>query len=166
MKFYISNDLLIRENPQTKIIRVCNRTNKINIDNHIISPDDFSIMEKKQVKKDKWCQLMNNWFRYVKHECVHDFYNFRKLDNFEASEHSLSTNYILGKDVPYHTLENKPYYGSFILVYHWGRIYYHTVSYGGYAQGQLMDINTFQTIKWTRLKNCAPIFNVNTKNIC
>jgi hypothetical protein len=163
MKFYTSNNLLIRENPETKIIRVCNRTNKINIDNHIITSDEFSQMEKKQVKKDKWSELMNNWFRSVKHEWIHDFSNFRKLDNFDFR---LSSNYLLGKDVPYHKLENKPYYGNLVLVYHWGKIYYHTVSYNGYPQGQLMDINTFKFVKWTRLKNCAPIFNVNTKKIC
>lgn len=166
MKFYISNDLLIRENPQTNIIRVCNRTNKINIDNHIITPDEFSEMEKKQLKKSKWSELMNNWFRDVKHEWKHDYSYYRKLDNFQTDGFRISSNYLLGKDIPYHKLEDKPYCGSLILVYHWGRVYYHTVSYNGYAQGQLMDINTFEFVKWTRLKNCAPIFNINTKKIC
>lgn len=165
MKFYISNDLLIRENTDTKIIRVCNRTNKINTDNHIISPDDFSKMEKKQLKKDKWSELMNNWFRDVKHEWIFNHSHFRKLDNFEQDNWRISANYDLGKDVPYHKTE-KSYLGSVILVYHWGKVYYHTVSYNGYPQGNLIDINTFEIVKWTKLKNCAPIYNIGTKKIC
>ena len=166
MRFYVSNGLLIRENPETKVIRVCNRTNKINTDNYIISCEDFFKMEKKELKKDKWSELMNNWFRDVKHEWVHNYTSYKKIDNFEQNNWRISDNYNLGKDVPYHNIKEKPYLGSVVLVYHWGNVYYHTVSYNGYAQGQLIDINTFEFVKWTQLKNCAPIFNIDEKKIC
>ena len=167
MKYYITDSgLLIRENPETKIIKVFNRTNKINVDNYIITPEDFINTNKKQIKSSKWNELMNIWFRDVKHEWKHEHSYYRKLDNFEQDGNYFSKNYILGKDIPFHTNPSKTYWGNFILVYHQGKVYYHTISYNGYPQGQLLDINTFQSVKWTRLKNCAPIFNENTKKIC
>ena len=167
MRYYITEDeLLIKENPDTKIIRVCNRTNKINVDKYIITPEDFSNINKKQLKNSKWNELLNNWYRDVKHEWVHDHSYFRKLDNFQSDGHSISANYKLGKDIPLHKIEGKPHFGNVVLVYHQGNVYYHTVSYNGYAQGQLIDVRTLNLGKWTRLKNCAPIFNINTKKIC
>lgn len=166
MKYYISNDLLIKENPKTKTIRVCNRTNKINVDKYIITPEEFSNMEKQQLKKSKFYELINNWFSGVKHEWEFNNKLFRKLDNFESDNNKISSNYILGKDIPYHEISSKPYLGKVILVYHCGRVYYHTVSYNGYPQGQLIDLKNLQLVKWTRLKNCAPIFDVGLKKIC
>ena len=165
MRYYISNDLLIKENPETKTFKVCNRTNKINVDKYIITPDEFSQMEKKQLKISKFGELLNNWFREIKHEWVHEHTNYKKIDNFEADEHHISKNYILGKDVPYHKLDNFNY-RNVIFVYYHGHVYYHTISYGGFPQGQLVDIKTLETVKWTRLKNCSPVFNINTKKIC
>jgi hypothetical protein len=166
MKYYTSNDLLIKENPQTKIIRVCNRTNKINVDKYIITPEEFLEIPKQQIKLSKFNELLNNWYRGVKHEWEFNHKLFRKLDNFEGNNHRISSNYILGKDIPFHNIPNKPYFGKVILVYHCGKIYYHTVSYNGYPQGQLIDLKNFELVKWTRLKNCAPIFDVGLKKIC
>ena len=87
----------------------------------------------------------------------------------------LSDNYKLGKEIPYHDLNKNGgdyyyyyyYLKNMVLVYHWGRIYYHTVSYNGYVQGQLVttdDKHNF--VRWARLRNCAPIFCVDDKRVC
>ena len=83
MRYYESNGLLLKENPETKIIRVCNKTNKINTEKSIITPDEFSVMDKKQIKQSTFGQLMNKWFHDIKHEWVYENNTYKKLDNFE-----------------------------------------------------------------------------------
>lgn len=108
---------------------------------------------------------MNIFFKNVKHEWTFNGVNYKKIDNFEALGYSLSDNYSLGKDVPFHIIEDKKYFGNLILVYHWGKVYYHTISYNGYAQGQLICPRTFELVRWAQLKHCSPIFNTITKKI-
>ena len=106
---------------------------------------------------------MNVFFKDVKHHWEFGGTKFRKMPNFESNGYRLSTNYDLGKDVPYHKIESMPYMGNVILVYHWGRIYYHSISYNGYAQGQLINPKTFELVRWAQLKHCAPVFNKKKK---
>jgi len=161
MIYYKSGDKLIQYNPETNVYKLRNTIERIDTR---ISKEDFILLDAKQIKKQEFSRLMNIFFKDIKHEWVHDHSKFRKLPNFESNGHNLSTNYILGKDIPYHTSE-KSYYSNFILVYHWGKVYYHTVSYNGDDRGCLLDINTLKHLRWAQLKHCAPIQNINTKKI-
>lgn len=157
MKYYITDDnKLIHFNPETKVYKVMNTISR---DDKRISPENLSLHE---IDKNKFSRLMNEFFKSVKHQWVYKSVRFRKLDNFDTNGYLLSKNYVLGKDVPYHDSS----FGKVILVYHWGKVYYHTVSYNGYKQGQLIDINTNKIVRWAQLKHCAPIFNEDTKTIC
>jgi len=122
----------------------------------VISEGDLDKVELTQIKRQEFSRLMNIHYSKVKHNWEFNGNKFRKLDNFE------STDYVLGKDVPLHDLGAL---GRCLLVYHWGRVYYHTISYNGYPQGQLIDVNTLKIHRWTKLKHCAPIFNTKEKTI-
>lgn len=155
-----------------RLIQFNSETNTYKFRDHIshddprISIDEFNNMNCQQIKKDVFSRLMNEYFRDVKHSWIYQGTKFRKIDNFEKSKFSVSSNYIIGKDIPLHELEDKKYFGKLVLVYHWGRIYYHTISYGGYPQGQLINPSTFELVRWAQLKHCSPIFNETTKKIC
>jgi hypothetical protein len=163
-KYYKSGDnKLIQFNLETKIYKLRNNIEKIDTR---ISQEDFNNLNTIEIKRDKFSQLMNEYFRDLpKHQWQFDYNNFKKLPNFEAKNSSISDNYILGKDIPYHKIEGKEYLGNLILVYHWGRVYYHTISYSGYPQGQLINPKTLEIVRWAKLKNCAPIFNIERKKI-
>jgi hypothetical protein len=76
------------------------------------------------------------------------------MDNFGV------TDYVLGKDFPFHKLEKYKYDR---LIYHWGRVYY----YGGYGVAQLVCPNTHKLLnRWVRLKNASPVFCITDKIIC
>ena len=161
MKYYKNDERLIQFNPETGIYKVRNTISK-NVEDKVLPLEVFNLLDKTQIKKDEFCRLMNIYFKNIKHSWEYDHSFFRKLDNFEESGSNLSSNYNLGKDVPYHEIGR---YDKYILVYHWGRVYYHTISYNGYKQGQLIDPKTMQIVRWAQLKNCAPIFNEGTKKI-
>jgi hypothetical protein len=163
MKYYKTEGQLIQYNPETKVYKVRNNIERVDTR---IATEDFEKLTKTEVKRNEFSRLMNVFFKDIKHHWVYDNTKFRKLPNFEASGSSLSSNYVLGKDVPYHKIEIMPYVGNVVLVYHWGRIYYHTISYGGYAQGQLINPKTLEFVQWAQLKHCAPVFNIDTKKIC
>jgi len=162
MKYFkTNNDLLVQYNTETNVYKIRNTISK---ENHILSKEEFEALNPIQIKKDKFCQQMNIYFKNVKHEWIHEGVRFRKIDNFEKSDYNNCTNYIW-KDIPKHHLKDKPYFGELILVYHWGRVYYFTFSYNGYPQGQLIDTKTFDLVQWAKPKHCAPIFNIDTKQI-
>ena len=164
MKYYKTADIfLIKYNPETKVYKLMNTIEKIDTR---ISLDGFKLLNPKEIKRDEFSRLMKIFFKSVKHKWTFEHSHFKKLDNFEEKGYNLSANYTLGKDIPYHTIEGKEYFGNLILVYHWGKVYYHTISYNGYPQGQLICPKTFSLVRWARLKNCSPIFNIDTKKIC
>lgn len=163
MKYYTSEcGKLIQFNPETNVYKIRNSIEKTD---KRLSLEEFNQLNTKSIKMPEFSRLMNIYFKNIKHSWVHNETNYRKLDNFETKDYNLSVNYVLGKDVPYHELENKKYLGNLILVYHWGKIYYFTISYNGYEQGQLIDPYTLELVRWAQLKHCSPIFNEGTKKI-
>ena len=157
---------LIQYNPETEVFKI---RNSIDRTDHRISSEEFNKFRLSgniiNLNKNKFSQAMNVWYKDIEHEWVFEGKNFKKLPNFESSDFRLSNNYILGKDVPYHEIEGKKWLGEVILVYHWGKVYYHTVSYNGDKQGQLIDTKNFQLVRWAQLKHCSPILNVDKNKI-
>lgn len=168
MKFYVTeDDKLYQFNPQTGVYKLRNTVERID---KRIAPTEFSKLKKREIKRDEFSRLMNIYFKNVKHKWVFEGKKYRKLPNFESNTYSYSDNYKLGTDVPYHdiNLKGKSYYylKNMLLVYHWGRLYYHTVSYNGYPQGQLITIDEkHEFVQWCRLRNCAPVFCIDDKRI-
>ena len=165
MKYYKSEcDKLIQYNPETKVFKIRNTIERIDTR---VSETDFNEMNCVEIKKSEFSRLMNIFFKNVDHKWVFDHSHFKKLGNFEEENGCCPTNYLLGKKgVPYHVIEGKEYLGDLLLVYHWGKVYYHTISYNGYEQGQLVCTKTFKLVRWAKLKHCAPIQNKNSKRIC
>ena len=160
MKYYLAGDLLVTTNPESEhqIFRVRNTTER----GKIITPDQFHELKPRELKNQRFSELMNIYFRDIKHEWVHDYSRYRKLPNFEVNHRGSPTNY-KWEDLPKHQLPG--WYGDMILVYHWGNIYYLQWSYNGYKSGQLADIYTQDHARWVRPQNCAPIFNIGTKKL-
>lgn len=152
---------LIQYNKDTETYCV---KNSIKNEDKRISIDVFNSLITKRIKRQEYCRLMNIYFKDIKHIWTFNGVDYQSIDNFEYKNYNLSANYKLGIEVPYHEVGNT-YKRKMILVYHWGRVYYHDISYNGYKQGQLYDINTLKTVQWCQLKNCSPVFNKQTKKI-
>ncbi len=152
---------LIQYNQETNIYKIRNTIDHIDTR---LTEQDILNLKYSFIKKQEFSRLMNLFFKNIKDEWKFDYSTYKKLDNFD------STNYILGgknnesNAVPYHKINE--WYGNVILVYHWGKVYYHTISYNGYKQGQLICTKTFKLVRWANLKHCAPIMNISTKKIC
>ncbi|MCK9447207.1 hypothetical protein M0Q50_10175 [bacterium] len=163
MKYFKSeDDKLIQYNIETNVYKIRNTIKK----GQVLTQEDFEKLSTKQIKKDEFSRLMNIYFKNVKHEWKYEYSDFRKMDNFEEDNYSLSKNYTLGRDIPYHIIPGMEWIGKVLLVYHWGNIYYHTISYNGYQQGQLIHPTTHELVRWAKLKHCSPVFNIGTKKIC
>ena len=153
---YRDNDIYVHKNNTKKVDKR-------------ISKEIFEKLKSTKIKKNDYNRMMNESFKDAHEEWTYKGHDYVSLDNFETDGRSLSTNYIIGKDVPYHDINEpgKDYYylKHLILVYHQGKVYYHTISYGGYKTGQLVDVNTHKLVGWCQLKHCAPIFDKTIKKI-
>lgn len=137
--------------------------------NKVISKEDFDKLVVSKVKKNNYYRMMNEYFKNIHDEWTYNGHDFVSKDNFKFENGNYSANYTLGKDIPFHNL-NKPgedfyYLKNLIAVYHQGKVYYHTISYNGYDQGQLIDPKTHKFVGWCKLKHCAPIFDKTLKKI-
>jgi hypothetical protein len=130
----------------------------------ILTEDEFNGSNPVKISKAKYAEELNTFFRNDKFEWTHEGTKFRKMENFEMGQWSV-TNYNFPKDIPMHDI-GKSYLGKcFIVVYH-GRLYYTFLSGNYFPQMQLVDFHTKDLVgKWTNIKNLAPIMNKTTKKI-
>lgn len=143
--------------------------NDIKKDDKSISKEYFETLKSTKIKKNDYNRMMNEWFKDIHDEWTYKGHDYVSKDNFKTDGKSLSTNYVIGRDVPFHDI-NEPgedyyYLKHLILVYRQGKVYYHTISYGGYKTGQLVDVNTHKLVGWCQLKHCAPVFDKTIKKI-
>ena len=161
IRHYISADLLIQHNIETGVYKQRNHTSK---EFKHFTKDEFALLDTKQIKRQEFSRLMNIHYKNVNHSWKYDHSYFRKLPNFESDDFRFIANYDI-KSIPKHRIYGHEYLGEMILVYHWGKIYYFTISYNGYPQGQLVCPVTKNLVRWAKAKNCAPVFNEGTKRI-
>lgn len=155
MKYFESEDgRLVQFFDDQKIYRIKNTIDR----NNDLTEEEFNSLKVQQVKKARFNALLNNYFRRIKHSWTFEGTKYRKIDNFEVDSNGDPTNYKLTDFQP-----NE--YGH-ILVYHRGQVFRFNWSYNGYEQGQLFNSRTGVFVKWTRPKNCSPVFNEDTKSIC
>ena len=153
MIYYKSDSNLILFNTNTKKYFITNKEKKT-----ILTKEEFDSLNTEKIKKQKYCELMNNYFKSNKHKWEFNGQKFKKLDNFEIN----TFNFIYSK-IPKHNNILRNY--NLILVYHWGKIYYMLVSQY-LPKAQLIDCNTLKIVRWVDIKNVSPIFNINTKYLC
>ncbi len=162
MKYYkVDDGRLIQFNPETNIYKIRNNIEKIDTR---LSVEEFNLLDTKQIKRNEFSRLMNIYFKDIKHEWEYDGKKFCKLSNFESKEFNQDFNFY--KDVPRHNLKEWSWLKNLVLVYHWGKIYYHTISYNGEGVGQLINPKTMELVRWCKLKHCAPVYNLQTYKIC
>lgn len=151
MKYYKTDcGKLIKFNEQTSKYRVTSSPREF------ILQEDFILLNTKEIKLNEFSRLMNEHYSIVKDNWIYNGIKYQNLDTFGSSK------YFIGVDVPFHTI---PHNNHVVLVYHWGKVYYHTVSYNGDRNGQLFDIQTGQYVRWANIKNCSPILNMDTQQI-
>jgi len=159
--FFISEcGKIIQHNKETETYTI---RNNIKLKDKRISFDDFILLKTKKIGHQEYCRLMNMYFRDIKETWIFEGKEYQSLDNFERTNVSLSANYQVGKEIPFHDIGKIK--RNVILVYHWGHVYYHDLSYNGYKQGYLYDTKTLKPVQWCQLKNCAPIFDKQRKKI-
>lgn len=162
MIYYQSDKYLIQYNPERKVARI---RNNIGLDNSILSEEEFNSLDKTKIRKTDFIGLLNYYFRHTKHEWVYESVPYKKLDNFELDGDGKLLNYNWD-ELPKHRIEQVNWWkGDLLHVYHQGKLYYFTWFFGGQDKGKLISPVTFEDLKWTRPKNCAPIFNKLTKQI-
>lgn len=164
-KYYKSEcGMLIYHNTDTEIYV---HKNNISKDDKRMSKEQFDMLSVKEIRNQEYCRLMNIFYKDIHEEWCFENSNYISKDNFISNDFRLSANYNIGTQIPFHDVNNpgETYYymKNLILVYHWGKVYYHTISYNGYKQGQLIDPVTHEFVRWSQLKHCAPIYN---KTIC
>lgn len=131
----------------------------------IISENDFNNSNPVKIKKQKYLEELNTFFKNTKFEWTYNGTDFKKLDNFEIKKFGNIENYVIGKDIPLHDIE-KSYIGSCFIVLYQGKMYYTFLCSNYFPQMRLIDFHTKQlTSKWTNIKNLAPVFNKHTKQI-
>lgn len=157
MKYYQADKKLIHYNPESEVYKIRNVINEQA--NKFLSLEEFKKLKSKEIKKDEFSRLMNIFYKSVKEEWIHNYTRYKNLDNYETDKDGCCTNYDFNK-LPKHNPEGS-FYKNLILVYHWGKIYYFNWSYGGYPQGQLMEPNTLEWVRWAKPKHCSPIFNID-----
>lgn len=147
---------LINFNPKTKIYKVKNHKKPFEI-----SEDDFKKLVVVKIKHEKFCELMNIYFRDIKHNWKFDYTEYSKMDNFSCDNHFIGKNYNWN-DIPKHKIG----FFNTILVYHWGKVWYLCMDGCYFPKGQLIDPYTGKlTNRWIHLKNVAPIYNHGKKQI-
>lgn len=152
---YRIGDDLYQYNDETSVYRKRNAIEWL-----CYTKEEFEALgESKKIKRAEFSRLMNLYFKDIKHKWTYDGKNFKKLANFESE----SPDYDHLK-VPTHRIE-KYSRTNLYLVYHWGRVYFFTWSYNGYAQGQLICTKTMSLVRWAKAKHCAPIMNTDNKVI-
>ena len=158
MNYYKAGALFIQFHSSTNVYRI---RNSIASGNKTISLEEFGSLAAAQITKQKFCELMNNFFRSIQYEWKHEDFYFRKLENFDKYGKSSGINWT---DLPSHQVETIRNV-ELKCVYHWGRVYY--IIYGeNYApKGQLVDIYKLQVVRWVDIKNVAPILNIGTQKI-
>ena len=156
---------LIQYNRDTDTYSIRNDIKKVD---KRLSFNEFMLFNVKIINTQEFSRLMNIYFNSIKETWIFEGSEYQSLDNFEFKDGNLSANYILGKEIPYHHIIQSEYFGykaEMILVYHWGKAYYHDISYNGEDTGRLYDIKTFKSVQWCKLKHCSPIFNKSSKKI-
>jgi len=158
MKYYKAEDKLIQFNPSTNVYRL---RNTIATGNKCLTKEEFDSLNVTEIKKTKFCELMNIFFRDIKHEWTYENKRFRKLDNFDKNAKSWDINWW---DIPKHKVDGY-IFTDLKLVYHWGRVYYIIFS-GNYApKGQLVDIKKLKIVQWVDIKNVSPVFDIEAKKV-
>jgi len=127
-----------------------------------ISKEDFDNSNPIKLKKNKYLEELNIWFKNNKHEWKFEHSYFKKLDNFEIDKHGTLLNY-KWSDFPKHKLKSYGY-GTIVLFH--SRLYYAFFDGNAYPQMLLCDFLTKEfTGKYTNIRNLSPVFNIGTKQI-
>ena len=151
-KFYNSDKGLVMVSDTKSIIIYGDKGKRF------INEDELmSIENKTKIKRQKFNELKNIYYSNIKEEWEYKGEKYRNLPNFDME----CTNY------KWHQLPKYKigYNDGLILVYHQGDVFYFNWSYGGYPNGQLFSTKDNRLVKWVKPKNCAPIFNINKKQI-
>lgn len=148
MKFYLTpTGQLIEHNPAFDQYRQRNRTGP---GLGLLDPAEVAVPAWQELKREKFSQLMNEYFRNVEDSWTYRGEHFRKLPNYESLSRPRQ---------PQHPPEN------LFLVYHWGQLYYFQYSYGGFGVGQLYDRKTRAFARWAKPRHCAPVYNESRKQL-
>ncbi len=157
MKYYISED-------NTKLILCYDIKNVYYLKNtiaanNIISEDEFNSYNCTKINKTKFNELINIYFRDIKHEWIYNNNRYRKLENFKSANYNCCVNYDFNKLL--HDKDDSVF--RYIIVYNHGRAYKANIYY--LPKVQLIDIGADKYIKWTDIKHCSPILNVDTNEM-
>lgn len=119
----------------------------------IITQEEFENSDPIRIKKHKYLEMLNEYFRNSKYEWEYEGEQFKKLDNFVINKNGKILNYE-EKDI------------NFSVVMYQNRLYSTHVQGNYYPQMQLYELNTQKpSTKWTSIKNLCPIFNKTKKEI-
>lgn len=149
---------LIRHNNETNIIQHVNVVGK----RQYLDKNQLNELKTIRLKKNIYFELLNIFYSDVYETWQFEGTSYRNFKQFQIENGAVS-NYKIGEQIPWHNfISDKGYEASAIIVYHQGRVCYHTVMYQGEFTGKLFDIKTKTFMRWANLKHCSPVNNIST----
>lgn len=148
MKFYLTpGGQLIEHSPEFNQYR---HRNRVGPGLGLLEPAEVAVAEWRELKRARFSQQMNEYFRSVEDSWTYRGEHFRKLPNYDGEARPRQ---------PQHAPDN------LFLVYHWGQLYLFQYSYGGFDVGKLYDRKTGNFARWAKPRHCAPVYNESRKQL-
>ena len=156
--YYRCGEKLLSHCVQTDVYKIEN----CNYPKPIISKDIFLSMLKVRIKKQKFKELLNAYFKNKTYRWSFEGQKFKTLPNFKSETNIYDWKIVDG--IPVHKLEYG--YSAIIVCYH-GEIYYFLFNGNAFPHGQLAPIGKEWEYGrlWTHIKNTSPIYNITLKKV-
>lgn len=143
MKYYKSNNKLVKYNPKLDKWFWCNKLGDKLIDKPFVL---------ESIKPNLFNQLLNEWYRTIKHEWIYQGIAYRKDLCFKDNQELYNT---LPSHKLYHSDDCK-------IVYHKGTLYYACI-FHLYPNLVLFDFKTKEWCRRSNLNGCFAVMNLETK---
>lgn len=158
---------LYRENQSTKTYK------QVNLQQwKFITREEFKGLNLQRISRHKFNELMNIYYKNNKLSWTYNGMSYRQLDNFELDKFGNITNYLYGytnvkktKDkmvLPLHKINDHCNWA--VIVVFKGKVCYMAPYHNG--GHMIFDIVTKKFKGWCTIKNCSPVLNRTTGNIC
>jgi hypothetical protein len=130
----------------------------INLDNKIDN-DYFKTIVSKKINKNKFRELLNKYFKKIKHKWKFEHVWYEKLPNLNINDGDIKERI---EKIPLHSIDKHKCYN---YMYYQGRVVLALLFYNSENQCILYSPHDGKNRGWTSINNLAPILNLETNQI-
>lgn len=128
----------------------------------ILSEEQFKNSNPVKLKKGKYLEELNNWFRNSEHKWEYKGKKYMKLPNFEIDSKGKITNY---EETDLKYWKSDDYRKEGYCVLHHQKVIYFRFYPNSNSVGHGCYYDNNGDYKWTNIKNCSPIKCITDKRI-